>query len=57
MKQYHIDDFIPIVLSPKNKYAINFRNERAFNINGALLNELGRWIEIFIHPTDPVLCL
>lgn len=57
MKQYHIDDFIPIVLSPKKIYAINFRNERAFNINSALLNELGRWIEIFIHPTDSVLCL
>lgn len=57
MKQYNIDEFIWFVPSPKNKCAINFLRERAFNLNAALCAELGKQIDIAFHPSEPVLCL
>lgn len=57
MKHYNIDEFVWFVPSPKNKCAINFPHERAFNLNTALLTKLGQQIDIAFHPTEPVLCL
>lgn len=57
MKQYNIDEFVWFAPSPKNKCAISFPRERAFNLNAALCAELGKQIDIAFHPTDPVLCL
>ena len=57
MKQYNIDEFVWFVPSPKQKCAINFPRERAFNLNSALCAALGRQIDIAFHPSEPVLCL
>ena len=57
MKHYNIDEFVWLVPRPKNRYAINFLHERVFNLNTALLGELGQQIDIAIHPTDHVICL
>lgn len=57
MKQYNIDEFIWFVPAPRNKCAITFPRERAFNLNAALLAELGRRVDIAFHPSEPVLCL
>ena len=57
MKQYNIDEFVWFVPSPKNRCAINFPRERAFNLNAALCAELGKQIDIAFHPSEPVLCL
>lgn len=57
MKQYNIDEFVWFVPSPKQKCAINFPRERAFNLNYALCAELGKRIDIAFHPSEPVLCL
>lgn len=57
MKQYNIDEFVWFVPSPKNKCAITFPRERAFNLNAALCAELGKQIDIAFRPSEPVLCL
>ena len=57
MKHYNIEEFVWFVPRPKNKCAINFPRERAFNLNTALLAELGQQIDIAFHLTEPVLCL
>ena len=57
MKQYNVDEFVWFVPTPKNKCAINFQRERAFNLNTALCAELGHQIEIGFHPSEKVLCL
>ena len=57
MKHYNIDEFVWFVPRPKNKCAISFPRERAFNLNTALLAELGQQIDIAFHPTEPVICL
>lgn len=57
MVQYNIDEFVWFKPTPRKKYAIHFPHERAFNLNGALLAELGRQIEIAFHSTKPILCL
>lgn len=57
MKQYSVDEFVWFVPTPKNKCAINFQRERAFNLNAALCTELGHQIEIGFHSSEKVLCL
>lgn len=57
MKDYNIDEFIWFTPAPKSKCAINFPRERAFNLNAALCEEIGRQIDIAFHPTEPVICL
>lgn len=57
MKHYNIDEFVWFVPGPKNKCAINFPRERAFNLNTALCSELGHQVDIAFHPTEPVICL
>lgn len=57
MENYRIEEFVWFVPVPKNKCAINFPHERAFNLNTALCAELGRKIDIAFHPSKPILCL
>ena len=57
MEKYRIEEFVWFVPAPKNKCAISFPRERAFNLNAALCSEIGRQIDIAFHSSKPVLCL